>query len=84
MNEAEFKRRFKDCMSQLWPAGLIGADRRMLRDLIRVFSMGVIETYLFEDLHGPLRRTTQWMESTAHECWMPDESWNWWEDVRRN
>lgn len=82
MNEAAFRTAFKDAMAHLWPNGV--SDRRQVRDVIRIYAMGVVDALMALDKLDAVDACVQWMETIVDEQWMPDDSWNWWHDVTRN
>lgn len=71
----QFKKRFRESMTFLYPLGV--TDRQLL-DLIRVYFAGLVD-FMCDAGFAP--SAAEWfkeMEFLKKGSWKPDASWKWW------
>jgi hypothetical protein len=76
MQLEKMKAKFRECMREIFPEGP-PANQHQHRDMIRVFSMGWLESLLTT---GQDQIADAWLQDyvpMAHVDWWPDESWRW-------
>jgi len=73
----KMKKIFLESIRFVWPEGV--GDRRQMRVIIRVYSMGWVDALMAtkqtEDLADWVENACSMMNDPA---WMPDDSWIWW------
>jgi hypothetical protein len=86
MIEEEIKKRFKDCMEQMYPKGC--DDLVQIRDMMRIFVMGCMEygMYLVDpakvltkaQLTPEMEKLMEFADLLTTSNWKPDISYKWW------